>query len=211
MSMPTPASASFTAAVAAGFSDPVQDAQTVFRHVMTALSEPCRARALPPSVLIEAPGPLGPVAAAIALALFDFESPIFLDAPLQANREVAAFLSFHTGAPIVKAPDAAHFGLISEVQHCPPLRCFAQGLPEYPDRSTTLIVQVAGFESGADVANYTGPGLKEPQPFDVAPAMKDFDAQWQANGGQFPLGVDLLFASEKALAGLPRTARRHNA
>ncbi|TXN62799.1 phosphonate C-P lyase system protein PhnH, partial [Methylobacterium sp. WL6] len=83
-------------ALARGFADPVHDAQGTFRTLMDALARPGRIGRLASDLY--PPAPLTPELAAVALALTDADTPVWLDAPLAANPAVAAFLRFHTGA-----------------------------------------------------------------------------------------------------------------
>ena len=68
-------------------------------------------------------------------------------------------LRFHCGAPIVEAPSQAAFALAADATSLPPLDSFALGSPEYPDRSTTLLIQVRGLGEGRAV-RLTGPGIE---------------------------------------------------
>ena len=90
------------ATIQPGFADPVLESQSAFRALMRAMARPGRAEALPG--LEHAPPPLSPVAAAVALTLIDHDTPVWLDAPL-AVQAVRAWLAFHTGAPVIEAPD----------------------------------------------------------------------------------------------------------
>lgn len=83
--------------------------------------------------------------AAIALTLFDHDTPLWLDARMHETSDVVKWLKFHTGAPVVQDSSIASFALISDGGALPSLERFALGTSEYPDRSTTLILQV---ESG---------------------------------------------------------------
>jgi len=85
----------------------------------------------------------------------------------------------------------------------PPLDAFSNGEPDYPDRSATLVVQVATFSDSGLM--FDGPGFAAPRGFSIAPPIADFEAQWHANRAHFPCGVDLLFASDDAVAALPRS------
>src|SRR5260370_26264635 len=89
--------------------------------------------------------------AAIGLALFDFETPLWLDAASDAPA-VREWLKFHTGAPMTAAPGDASFALISRPEDMPPLASFALGSDAYPDRSATAVLQVRGFEPGQALA-----------------------------------------------------------
>lgn len=194
-----------TAPLAPGLGNPVHDAQAIFRAVMTALSEPCQPRTVDGSVLPAPPLPLNPVAAAVALTLFDFETPVFLDGALRRNDDVVGYLRFHTGAPLVDHPDQSQFAIIADVARCPRLSSFRQGTAEYPDESTTLILQVSRMAGTGPV--FEGPGLARPAAFETVPEIQDFRDQWSCNRSKFPLGVDLIFAGLNTIAGLPRSLR----
>jgi alpha-D-ribose 1-methylphosphonate 5-triphosphate synthase subunit PhnH len=187
--------------LSAGFADPVFDAQGVFRAAMWALARPGRIE--PVNAGLAPPAPLSPEAAALALALCDYETPICLDAALSAAPDVAQFLRFHTGAAIVEEPDAARFALIADPEAMIDFAAFAQGTPEFPDASTTLIVQVARF--GTTGFTLEGPGIKGAAGFGATPLPQDLTARMAANRALFPLGVDLLLAGPGGVAGLPRS------
>lgn len=196
------------AAIAAGFADPVHDAQRTFGAVMRALAEP--ARPVPLAGDLAPPAPLSPEMAAVALCLLDYETPVFLDAPLAAAPDVARFLAFHTGAPVVEDPAEARFALISDAAALPDFARFAQGEPDYPDRSATLVVAVetlavAPLAEGARGLVLEGPGIRGRQALSAAPLPGDLPLRLLANRAQFPLGVDLLLVAPGAVAGLPRS------
>lgn len=188
----------------AGFNDPVHDAQQVFRAVMMALAEPGRLQTI--DRLPEAPRPLSAAAAAVALALADHETALWLDAPLAASADVAAYLRFHTGARIVSDPTEAAFALVSEPSALPPLEHFAQGSAEYPDRSTTLILQLAELATGP-AYTLSGPGIAGTTRFAAGPLPTDFALRLARNRALFPCGVDLVLTAGREVVGLPRTTR----
>ena len=205
-------------ALAGGFADPVFDAQRVFRAALDALSRPGRIVLLAPHAA--PPAPLTPTAAALILALADADTPVFLDAALAASPAVRAYLRFHAGAPLVDAPNEAAFAVIAEPAAMPPLSAFAVGTPDYPDRSATLILQVADLSppaagagpAGSDRAPaaglvLAGPGIADVVRLAAAPLPADFAAAWAANRALHPCGVDLLLAGPAAVAGLPRSTR----
>ncbi|MFT0859427.1 phosphonate C-P lyase system protein PhnH [Ancylobacter sp. G4_0304] len=189
------------AGLALGFVDPVFDSQGVFRAAMWALARPGRPEPL--AVTLDPPAPLSPEAAALLLALCDFETPIWLDAPAASAPQVAHFLRFHTGARIVADPAGARFALITDPARMPDFVGFAQGTLEYPDASATLVVQVNGFASSGLVLE--GPGVKGARGFGADPLPVDFSARLAANRAGFPLGVDLLLVGAGHVAGLPRS------
>ena len=119
-----------------GFNDPAQQSARAFRAALVVLSRPGLIRniqgALPPA-------PLSPATVTLLLVLADAPTPIWLalsyDTP--ALRD---WITFHTGAPFSE-PHTAHFAIGSRAALLPVDR-FAIGLPDYPDRSATLLVKM---------------------------------------------------------------------
>jgi alpha-D-ribose 1-methylphosphonate 5-triphosphate synthase subunit PhnH len=189
---------------AAGFADPVFDAQAVYRMVMMAMAHPGEIRPIEP--LLTPPAPLTPAAAALALTLLDFETPAWLDAPLAETPDAAQWIKFHTGARVVGDADQAAFAFISAPLAMPALDAFALGTLEYPDRSTTLVVQVAALKGGEPYV-LSGPGIETTRHFGPEPLPAPFLEQLAANRALFPRGVDIIFAAPDGLAALPRSTR----
>ncbi|MEM8701326.1 MAG: phosphonate C-P lyase system protein PhnH [Pseudomonadota bacterium] len=199
----TPAQRDRHAPLAAGFPDPVHDAQACFRAIMNAMARPGTCQKLTVGALTP-PEPLTPVAAAIALTLFDYDTPIWLDRPLMSSEPVKAFLRFHTGAPIVGEPVDAAFALVGDPKQLIPLASFNQGSAEYPDQSTTIIL--SGQEFGtAQTVTLSGPGIKDTASLSVSPVPPVFWDQVLSNNRQFPRGIDLIFAGRTDIAALPRS------
>ncbi|MCZ8317043.1 phosphonate C-P lyase system protein PhnH [Phreatobacter sp.] len=191
-------------AVALAFADPVRDAQAAFRAVMNAMARPGSVQ--PVAGLTGAPAPLSPTAAAIAVALADYETPLWLDPALAAAPDVGAWLTFHTGARIVAEPARAAFALVAEPAALPDFATFAQGTDVYPDRSTTLILQVASL-TGGPVLRLSGPGISGHAHLAATSLPADITAHLAANHALFPRGVDLVLAGPEGVAALPRTTR----
>ena len=191
-------------AILPGFDDAPRQSQTVFRAVMDALARPATVQNL--GMLLQPPAPLTPELAAIALALADHDAPIWLDATLAAHPAVAAYLRFHTGAPIVSDPKDAVFALVADPTAMPSFDSFALGSEDYPDRSTTIVIAVDRVESGEGVW-IEGPGMAVPALLAVTPMPSDFQSQVSDNHALFPRGVDLVFAAAGRLVALPRSSR----
>ncbi len=189
--------------LARGFTDPVHDAQGVFRAVMDALARPGTIQAL--ATALAPPAPLTPELAAIALALADAEAPLWLDEPLSRNLAVAEFLRFHTGARITEDPMEAAFALVSDAAACPEFATFAQGTPAYPDRSATLVLAVS--ELSNEGWHLDGPGIRESARLSASPLPVDILARLARNHAGFPQGIDLILAASGRVAALPRSTR----
>ena len=186
----------------ARFQDPVRDSQAVFRDAMLALSRPGLIRRL--ALELDPPPPLMPAAAALALALCDFETPVWLDATLTAAPGVTDYLRFETGAQIVIQPNMAAFALIAEPMAMPALDAFALGTLADPDRSTTLVVQVGILRSGQGW-RLTGPGIVGDVLLEAAPLRDDCIEDVQRLRQLYPRGVDIFFVHNDSIAGLPRS------
>jgi alpha-D-ribose 1-methylphosphonate 5-triphosphate synthase subunit PhnH len=195
-------------AVALAFADPVHEAQRAFRAVMNALARPGTIQ--PVAGLADAPAPLSAVVAAVALTLADYETPLFLDAPLAANPDVARYLAFHSGARIVAAPSQASFALIADPASMADFADFALGTDIYPDRSTTLILQVDSL-TGGPALSLAGPGIKGEASLSASGLPADIAERLAANHALFPRGVDLILAGRDAVAAVPRTTRIRSA
>ncbi|MES2600732.1 MAG: phosphonate C-P lyase system protein PhnH [Pseudomonadota bacterium] len=186
----------------AGFSNPVLSSQSVFRSVMNALARPGSIQTIAP--LADAPSRLMPATAAVALALFDHDSPIWIDRHFNADPAVAAWLRFQSDAPVVVDASRASFALIHSGSSLPDFETFALGTPEYPDRSTTLVVQVDTLTEGPELV-LRGPGIKDTVSLRAGTLPSDFVVRMQANRALFPRGVDLVLVCGAELTALPRS------
>jgi alpha-D-ribose 1-methylphosphonate 5-triphosphate synthase subunit PhnH len=184
------------------FQDPVRDSQIVFRRVMDAVARPGSQADL--GAIVEPPAGLDAAAAAVALTLFDFETRIWLDPALRGG-EAEAWLRFHCGCPLTSDPDQAAFALISEEKAAPALSAFNPGDAKYPDRSTTVIVQVESLDGGQTVT-LTGPGIKDSATVAPKGLPEGFWKQMQDNNSKFQFGVDVLIVSGQALIATPRSS-----
>jgi alpha-D-ribose 1-methylphosphonate 5-triphosphate synthase subunit PhnH len=187
---------------AAPKSDPVTENQATFRALMDAMARPGEIKELDAP---DAPAPLAAGTAAIVRSLTDYETPVWLDDALAAEPAVAGWIRFQTGAPIVADPQQATFALVADANALPDFAAFSPGNADYPDRSTTVIVQVERF-TGATFS-LTGPGVRTERTFAAEPLPDDFAARWAANGALFPCGIDLVLVAGTHVAALPRTVR----
>jgi alpha-D-ribose 1-methylphosphonate 5-triphosphate synthase subunit PhnH len=194
--------------LAPGFSDPVLASQAVFRTVMEAMARPGSIAEV--DVAIAPPAPLGVAAAALALALLDFETPFWLDPRLAAAPEIDGWLKFHTGAPRAADPASAAFAFIAEPAAMPGFGAFCLGSIEYPDRSTTLVLEVGTLTEHAamterDAFHLAGPGIKGSRSLAASPLPADFAERMATNRALFPRGVDVVLTCGRRLAALPRS------
>ena len=187
----------------AGFADKVLSAQSTFRSVMEAMARPGTVQQI--RAVAGTPAPLMRGTAAIALTLFDHDTPIWLDRTMSATPDVGRWLKFHTGTPVVADSSTSSFAVIGNARELPPLDRFALGSNEYPDRSTTLILQIDGLTSGP-AYELTGPGIDGVAVLQATISGNLFE-QLAINATLFPRGVDVVLVHDDAIVAIPRTTR----
>lgn len=184
-----------------GFTDPVFDAQAVFRAAMDALARPGSVHEItcqltPPKGVCVASG-------ALMLTLCDYDTPVYLSAAL-AQCAVPGWLGFHAGAKLTNDKSASAFSFFEKGGTLPAFSHFAQGTQDYPDRSTTIILEVASLDGGPRLS-LSGPGIKGTTEIAPVGLPSTFLDQWRANRALFPRGIDLILTCGNRLIGLPRT------
>ncbi len=183
-----------------GFDNPPIESQATFRAIMMALAEPGSIRDIPRTSAV-APG-LSPAMTALVLTLADFETKVWFDDG--AASRAASYARFHTGAPIVDVKAEAAFAVVTKARMMPRLADFAQGTLDYPDRSTTIIVEVERLGLSGEYS-LCGPGLAAERRLDVAPLPATFVEDWAVNRSAYPRGVDIFFCCGTFVAALPRS------
>ncbi len=187
-----------------GFVDKVLSAQSTFRSVMDAMARPGSVQRIVP--MAGAPDTMMRGTAAIALTLFDHDTPLWLDARMAESPELVKWLKFHTGAPVVQDSSIASFALISDGAALPQLERFALGTNEYPDRSTTLILQVDSLDAGRSF-ELRGPGIDGVAILNASVKPFDLFERLHVNEALFPRGIDVVLVADDALVAIPRTTR----
>jgi alpha-D-ribose 1-methylphosphonate 5-triphosphate synthase subunit PhnH len=188
----------------AGFADKVRSAQSTFRSVMDAMARPGSVQRI--AAVSGAPSPLMRGTAAIALTLFDHDTPVWLDPAMSETSDVTKWLKFHTGAPVIADSSVCHFALAGDAATLPPLDRFAFGSNEYPDRSTTLILQVASLTQGSRF-ELRGPGIDGTAVLQATVQPIDLFERLAVNVELFPRGVDVVLVDDDAIVAIPRTTR----
>ena len=188
----------------AGFADKVLSAQTTFRSVMDAMARPGTAQRI--AVTTGAPDRMMQGTAAIALTLFDHDTPVWLDQRMSETPDVTKWLKFHTGAPVIADSSVCHFALFGEAGMLPALDRFAFGSNEYPDRSTTLILQVESLTQGP-VLELRGPGIDGSVELKATIRPADLFERLAVNAVLFPRGIDVVLVDDDSIVAIPRTTR----
>lgn len=88
----------------------------------------------------------------------------------------------------------------------PQLNRFAFGSNEYPDRSTTLILQIESLTQGATY-ELRGPGIDGTATLQAAIQPADLFERLAINAALFPRGIDVVLVVDDAIVAIPRTTR----
>ena len=186
-----------------GLADASLDSQRIFRRIMEATARPGLSQ-----IILSAPQPpqgLSPAAGAVLLTLADVDTPLWLDPGLVAT-EAEAWLRFYCGCQITSDPSSAAFALVADPGSMPQLSAFNQGEAKYPDRATTLIIDIVGLRGGPAVV-LRGPGIENEaviSPHGLPPA---FWSQRADVVSRFQFGIDLVLCAGSEILAIPRTTR----
>lgn len=186
-----------------GFPDAVTHAQAVFRSVMDAMARPGSIGIV--DVAVAPPASLGIAAGALLLTLCDHDTPIWVT-PVLTKSALPGWIGFHTGAGLTTVKTDAKFAFVEAGAPFPSLAQFALGTQEYPDRSTTLVVEVASLEGGQPL-QLSGPGIRDTATIAPKGLPETFLRQWADNRALFPRGVDLVMTTGRRFIALPRTTK----
>jgi len=182
-----------------GFADVVGDAQDVFRSAMTAFAY--AGRPVEITQKLDGPQPFENATSAFCLATMDFETPVWIQA---YSEEASSWLRFHCGLPIIEDRTQATFAIITDPQNLPPLTEFHAGEIEYPENSTTLVIQVSSLVDGPKTI-WTGPGINGSIELAIAGLPSWFWSLWDLNRELYPRGIDVVFTCGNSMIALPRT------
>jgi alpha-D-ribose 1-methylphosphonate 5-triphosphate synthase subunit PhnH len=188
----------------AGFADKVLSAQSTFRSVMDAMARPGGVQRI--AAMTGTPAAMMRGTAAIALTLFDHDTPVWLDPLMSETSDVTKWLKFHTGAPVIGDSSVCSFALIGDARALPALDRFAFGSNEYPDRSTTLILQVESLTQGPGF-ELGGPGIDGTAVLQARVQPADLFERLAVNAALFPRGIDVVLVADDAIVAIPRTTR----
>ena len=218
---PTDNSAPFDLSrLAAGFADPVHDAQQAFRGILDAFARPGEVRHLA-AVGFGSPSSMSTAMGACLLVLADAGTPIWLSTTLRRDADLLGLIRFHVGAPVVDSPGDAEFGFCARPDTAQlDLEAFRFGSDEAPQDGATLVIDVddartasTGAVSTGAASNgpastalrLSGPGLERERFCRIDGPSADF---WRARMRMheaFPKGVDLLICTQNRWIGLPRS------
>jgi len=200
--------------ITTAFPDAVHDSQYCFRRLLTALSEPGKLTTLDCCLGFS---PMHSAATQTLLTLADNTTQLWLSSSYASQKNLIDNLRFHCGVSIEPSQQKASFAVIAEqdlAEFSWGDATFSPGNEEYPDSSTTVIVElnalsIASESTASQVLRPTGPGIKTHVEIDsgsMPTSLMTFLEQRQERY-TFPRGIDLLLVSGETLLAIPRTTK----
>ncbi|MGF1683957.1 phosphonate C-P lyase system protein PhnH [Photobacterium minamisatsumaniensis] len=190
--------------ITSAFTDAVHDSQACFRRLLTAMSEP--------GVVVTLDrchgfGSMMSATSQVLLAMADNSTPLWLSTSLSQDASATENIHFHSGAVTNAAPNKANFAVIAK-QDLATLNLdslsFNEGDEEYPDRSTTVIIETDSVEAGASFV-LSGPGIQTQTTVKLGDLPTSLVDRLCEQGKQFPLGLDFIFVSGQQVVAIPRS------
>ncbi|KFA98598.1 phosphonate C-P lyase system protein PhnH [Vibrio sp. ER1A] len=201
--------------ITTAFKDAVHDSQQCFRLLLKAMSEPGEIVTLEMS---EGFGAMHKAATQTLLSLSDNATPIWLSESHLKDAAIRENIRFHCGSPVTERQNSASFAVIAEQDLADfdwNNATFSLGCEEYPDQSTTVIVELGSLTNGSDAnpskggltLTLSGPGIESKSVLNIGVASKAFQhfLQGRQEHFAFPLGMDLILVNDESIACLPRT------
>lgn len=211
----------------AGFGDTVHDSQYCFRQLLTAMSQPGTFVDLN---LVQGFGDMMDASTQILLALADSSTPVWLSTQFEHDEVAKANLSFHLGVELLisqqedsqKKASFALIGVDDMAKFDWAKAQFYVGNEEYPDRSTTVIVEVSGLSDQATnhplssqssspcmTLRLSGSGIEGESLISIeSNSSQSLQAMLShRKNNRFPLGLDFILVCGSKVVALPRSTK----
>ncbi|CAH0530297.1 phosphonate C-P lyase system protein PhnH [Vibrio hippocampi] len=194
--------------ITTAFSDAVHDSQHCFRQLLKAMSEPGQKVSLD---RCEGFGTMHSATSQLLLTMADNATPIWLSPSLLTQDAVVDNLRFYCGSPLTTSCEQSAFAVISAVDIATfdwQSAVFNLGTEEYPDQSTTVVVEIEDQMMGQTVS-LSGPGIERSHSLELGGAPAEFIQflQQRQERFPFPLGIDLILVSQRQVVAIPRTTK----
>ena len=129
-----------------GYDDPALGSHQTFRAIFAAMEHPGQIVTIHENP--GAPDVFNSASAATCLTLLDYETPVWTD--VDWNSPAIYWLQVDCESSVVTEPCMANFAIVTKPGNMPDLDYFRVGRYEYPEKATTIIVQVDDILPGTD-------------------------------------------------------------
>jgi alpha-D-ribose 1-methylphosphonate 5-triphosphate synthase subunit PhnH len=181
-----------------GFNDPDLGSHQTFRAIFTAMDHPGQIVTICENP--NGPDVLNSASAATCLTLLDYETPVWTD--VDWKNPAINWLQFDCDSCVVTEPCMANFAIITKPTGMPPLDYFRIGPHKYPEKATTMVVQVDDILP-SKVNKCSDILVDKVGQLELVGIPNRFWKQWQHLSSLHPLGIDIFFTCDDVLIALP--------
>jgi alpha-D-ribose 1-methylphosphonate 5-triphosphate synthase subunit PhnH len=185
-----------------GYDDPALGSHQTFRALFAAMERPGQIVTIHENP--DAPDVFNSASAATCLTLLDYETPVWTDVDWMSP--AIYWLQFDCESSVVTEPCMANFAIVTKPASMPDLDYFRVGRYGYPEKATTMIVQVDDIVPGA-YNTYSNIFFDRTAQLELRGVPDKFWNQWQYISGLYPLGIDIFFTCDDVLISLPKINR----
>ncbi|CAB1077425.1 hypothetical protein D1AOALGA4SA_5214 [Olavius algarvensis Delta 1 endosymbiont] len=187
------------------FDDFIPGSQETFQAIFAAMEHPGQLVTIPHNPA--APDILNWASAATCLTLLARETPVWID--IDQQNSAVSWLQNRCQSSVVTEPCMANFAIVTRPDNMPDLEYFRVGTYDYPEKATTVLIQVEDILP--DIAySATGIGFDQRPQLELKGLSERFWHQWRRLSGRHPLGIDVFITCEDVLTALPKSARYIN-
>jgi alpha-D-ribose 1-methylphosphonate 5-triphosphate synthase subunit PhnH len=183
-----------------GFEDPARGSQQTFRAILEAMEHPGQIVTIRENP--HAPQVFNSACAAACLTLLDYETAVWTD--IDWRSPAISWLQFGCGSSVVTEPCMANFAIITNPTTMPPLDYFRISRYEYPEKATTMVVQVNDILPVPD-NKYSKIFSGKIARLELKGVTQNFWYQWQQLSRLYRPGIDIFFTCDDVLTALPKT------
>ena len=182
-----------------GFDDPALGPHQTFRAILAAMDHPGQLVTINENPY--APDVFNSASAATCLTLLDDETPVWTD--VDPMGPAINWLQLDCGSSVVTEPCMANFAIITRPATMPALEYFRVDRYEYPEKATTMVVQVDDILPGKD-NKYSHISVDKNAQLELKGVPNKFWNQWQQLSDLYSLGIDVFFTCDDVLVALPK-------
>ena len=185
-----------------GFDGPAVGSHQTFRAILAAMENPGQLVTIRENP--HAPDVFNTASAATCLMLLDFETTVWTD--IDWRSPAIGWLQLCCGCSVVTESCMANFAIITKPANMPALDYFRIDRNEYPERPTTMVVQVDDILP-AVYEHYSNSFVDNTARLEYKGVADIFWDQWSQLSLLHPLGIDIFFTCDDVLSALPKMKR----
>ena len=174
-----------------GFDDLALGSHQTFRAIFAVMEHPGQIVTI--HEYPDVPDVYNSASAATCLTLLEYETPVWTD--VDRKSPAISWLQVECESSVVTEPCLADFAIITKPGSMPDLDYFRTDPKKYPEKATTIVVQVDDILPVTD-NKYFDIFLGRDGQLELNGVPKKFRNQWQSLSGLYPLDIDIFFTCD---------------